>query len=64
MVLTSKPKLYDSGDVCDNIEETPSFSQRLPECEDDQNEDVSYVCEDYEGKYIEVDNSKMTKRKK
>ncbi|KAL5563421.1 hypothetical protein UlMin_033168 [Ulmus minor] len=64
VVLTSKPKLYDSGDVCDNIEETSSFSQRLPECEDDQNEDVSYVREDCEGEYIEVDNSKMNKRKK
>ena len=40
------------------------FSQRLPECEDDQNEDVSYVREDCEGKYIEVDKSKMNKRKK
>ena len=56
MVLTSKPKLYDSDDVCDNIEETPSFSQRLPECEKDQNEDVSYVRKNCEGEYIEVDN--------
>ncbi|KAL5551593.1 hypothetical protein UlMin_001769 [Ulmus minor] len=59
VVLTSKPKLYDSGDVCDNIEETPSFSQRLPECEDDQNEDVSYVREDCEGEYIELFESRL-----
>ena len=34
VVLTMKPKLYDSGDVCDDIEETPSFSRGLPECDD------------------------------
>ena len=37
VVLTAKPKLYDGGDVCDNIEETPSFSKRLLECEDSRN---------------------------
>ena len=29
VVLTTKPKLYDSGYVCDNIKETPSFSRGL-----------------------------------
>ncbi|KAL5550667.1 hypothetical protein UlMin_000843 [Ulmus minor] len=33
VVLTAKPKLYDGGDVCDNIEETPSFINQLPELE-------------------------------
>lgn len=64
VVLTAKPKLYDIGNVCDNIEETPSFSKRLPECEDSQNEDVSYVREDCEGEYVEVVTSNMKKRKK
>lgn len=64
VLLTVKPKLYDIGDVCDNIEETPSFSKRLPECEDSQNEDVSYVREDCEGEYVEVVTSNMKKRKK
>lgn len=47
-----------------NIEETPSFSKRLPECEDSQNEDVSYVREDCEGEDVEVVTSNMKKRKK
>ena len=47
-----------------NIEETPSFSKQLPECDDTWNEDVSYVHEDCEGEYIEVGNSKIKKRKK
>ena len=53
IVLTTKPKLYNIGDVCDNIEETPLFSRGLPECNDIDNEDVAYVHEDCEGVYVE-----------
>ena len=42
----NKPKLYDWGDVCDNIKETPSFSRGLPESDDIDNEDVAYVREE------------------
>ncbi|KAL5555691.1 hypothetical protein UlMin_037927 [Ulmus minor] len=57
VVLTTKPKLYDRGDVCDNIEETPSFSRGLPESDDIDNEDVAYVREDCEGIYVEEDTT-------
>ncbi|KAL5558570.1 hypothetical protein UlMin_034781 [Ulmus minor] len=59
VVLTTKPKLYDRGDVCDNIEETPSFSRGLPESDDIDNEDVAYVREDCEGIYVEEDTTNM-----
>ncbi|KAL5583046.1 hypothetical protein UlMin_015488 [Ulmus minor] len=63
IVLTTKPKLYDRGDVCDNIEETPSFSRGLPESDDIDNEDVAYVREDCEGIYVEEDTTSRKKRK-
>ena len=49
----NKAKLYDSGDVCDYIKETSSFSRRLPKCNDIDNEDMAYVYEDCEGEYVE-----------
>ncbi|KAL5568473.1 hypothetical protein UlMin_025048 [Ulmus minor] len=64
VVLTTKPKLYDRGDVCDNIEETPSFSRGLPESDDIDNEDVAYVREDCEGIYVEEDTTSRKKRKR
>ncbi|KAL5564960.1 hypothetical protein UlMin_028124 [Ulmus minor] len=64
VVLTTKPKLYDRGDVCDNIEETPSFSRGLPESDDIDNEDVAYVREDCEGIYVEKDTTSRKKRKR
>ena len=63
VVLTTKPKLYNSGDVCDNIEETPSFSRGLPKCEDIDNENVACVREDCEGVYVEEDTIIGKKRK-
>ena len=63
VVLTTKPKLYDRGDVCDNIEETPLFSRGLPESDDIDNEDVAYVREDCEGIYVEEDTTSRKKRK-
>ncbi|KAL5563273.1 hypothetical protein UlMin_033020 [Ulmus minor] len=64
VVLTTKPKLYDRGDVCDNIEETPSFIRGLPESNDIDNEDVAYVREDCEGIYVEEDTTSRKKRKR
>ncbi|KAL5539689.1 hypothetical protein UlMin_042237 [Ulmus minor] len=64
VVLTTKPKLYDRDDVCDNIEETPSFSRGLPESDDIDNEDVAYVREDCEGIYVEEDTTSRKKRKR
>ncbi|KAL5576600.1 hypothetical protein UlMin_018299 [Ulmus minor] len=64
VVLTTKPKLYDRGDVCDNIEETPSFSRGLPESDDIDNEDVAYVREDCEGIYVEEDTTSRKKRQR
>ena len=64
VVLTTKPKLYDRGDVCDNIKETPSFSRGLPESDDIDNEDVAYVREDCEEIYVEEDTTSRKKRKK
>ena len=64
IVLTTEPKLYDNGDVCDNIGETPSFSRGLPECDDIDNEDMAYVCEDCEGIYVEEETIIRKKRKK
>ena len=62
--LTTKLKLYDRGDVCDNIEETPSFSRGLPGSDDIDNEDVAYVREDCEGVYVEEDIIIGKKRKR
>ena len=64
VVLTTKPKLYDRGDICDNIEETPSFSRGLPESDDIDNEDVAYVREDCEGVYVEEDTISSKKKKR
>ena len=63
VVLTTKPKLYDRGDVCDNIKETPSFSRRLHESDDIDNEDVAYVHEDCDGIYVVKDTISGKKRK-
>ena len=52
-----------SGDVCDNIEETPLFNRGFPECVDIDNEDVAYVREDCEGVYVEEDTIIGKKRK-
>ena len=56
--------MYDRGDVCDNIEETPSFSRGLLESDDIDNEDVAYVHEDCEGIYVEKDTISRKKRKR
>ena len=64
VVHTTKPKLYDRGDVCDNIEETPLFSRELPKSDDIDNEDVAYVHEDFEGVYVEEYNIIGNKRKR
>ena len=64
VVLTTKPKSYDRGNVCDNIEETTWFSRGLLKSDDIDNEDVSYVCKDSEGIYIEEDTISGKKRKK
>ena len=64
VVLTTKPKLYDRGDVCDNIKETPSFSRGFPESDDIDNEDVAYVREDCEGVQVEEDIIIGKKRKR
>ena len=64
IVLTTKPKLYDRGEVCDSIDETSSFSRGLPKSDDINNEDVTYVREDCEWVYIEEDTISGKKRKK
>ena len=64
VVFTTKPKLYAKGGICDNIEETPSLSRGLLECDDIDNEDVTSVHEDCKGIYVEVDTSIMKKRKR
>ena len=64
VVITMKPKLYDSGVICDNIKKTLLFSRGLPECDDIDNEDVAYVCEDCEGVYVKEDTIIGKKRKK
>ncbi|KAL5579871.1 hypothetical protein UlMin_012313 [Ulmus minor] len=64
VVLTTKPKLYDRGDVCDNIEETPLFSRGLPESDDIDNKDVAHVHEDCERIYVEEDTTSRKKRKR
>ena len=64
VVLTTKPKLYDKGNVCNSIEETPSFSRGLSESNDIDNEDVAYVREDCEGIYVEEDTTSRKKRKR
>ena len=56
--------MYDRGDVCDNIEETLSFSRGLLESDDIDNEDVAYVLEDCEGVYVEEDIISGKKRKR
>ena len=64
VVLTTKPKLYNRSDVCDNIEETPLLSWGLPESDDIDNEYVAYVCEDCQGIYVEEDTISRKKRKR
>ena len=63
IILTTKPQLYDRGDVCDNIEETPSFSRRLLENDDIDNEDLAYLPKDCEWVYVEEDTISGKKRK-
>ena len=59
----NKTKTVDMGDVCDNIEDTPSFSRWLPESDDIDNEDVAYVSEYCEGVYVEENTISGKKRK-
>ena len=56
--------MYDSGNVCGNIKETPLISRGLPKCDDIDNEDVAYVREDCEGVYVEEDTIIGKKKKR
>ena len=58
-----KPRLYNNGDICDNIKETRSFSIGFPKCDHIDNEGVAYVHEDREGMYVQ-DDTIIDKKKK